>query len=80
MKYGVLVNHLEKECIEVIVNCPLQCGEHFQKKLLETHLKTCKELKCQCTRCDYQVPQCEIDEHDCIRTLKKEIEKLKASI
>eukprot|EP00349_Pseudokeronopsis_sp_Brazil_P001401 CAMPEP_0202961124 /NCGR_PEP_ID=MMETSP1396-20130829/5193_1 /ASSEMBLY_ACC=CAM_ASM_000872 /TAXON_ID= /ORGANISM="Pseudokeronopsis sp., Strain Brazil" /LENGTH=45 /DNA_ID= /DNA_START= /DNA_END= /DNA_ORIENTATION= len=32
MKYGKLVDHLEKECDAVRIDCPMGCNASFQKK------------------------------------------------
>ena len=56
---GNLEKHLSEgsidgECQFVAVTCPLSCGDHIQRHLLEEHKSTCPHRSCTCKHCGHK--------------------------
>ena len=77
MTYEELLTHLQRQCAQVDVKCPLGCGESYQRGAWEHHFdQVCTNVKALCTQCEEPLPKNEIVSHNCLRDLKAKVQTL----
>ena len=74
MTYEGMVTHLNSECPNIEVKCPLECGASIQRGKWETHFDSeCPLVKAVCSQCQESLLKNEIASHNCIRDLKLKV-------
>ena len=78
--YKEAINHITK-CDRVIQPCRLGCGLGLLGKDMEFHCDTqCSEKKTVCETCEENIHVNRAGAHDCMATMKKNLEEARAEI
>jgi hypothetical protein len=81
MTYEQVKTHIERDCAQLNVECPKNCGVYVQRDALTTHLEEeCPNFIEYCLKCEQPIPRLTKPSHDCTPYFKEEITRLKVLI
>lgn len=75
--YENLIKHLNRECLMVMVTCPLVgCTAQFYRGAWEDHYRqVCDGIVVSCPQCEESnIPKKNMDQHNCVRSLRAKME------
>lgn len=86
IEYGKIITHYDKECKQILKNCPNECGVKIKRSEREKHLLKCKNREIPCEICKEKVRADLMNKHfmdnlvDHFGFMMKENEKLKKKV
>ncbi|CDW90108.1 traf-type zinc finger family protein [Stylonychia lemnae] len=73
IKYIDLIKHYQFQCDQIMVSCPLKCGDQYQRKYRKNHLEYCRNIKQICSGYQAQVQNQYDPHHKCNEYLKQQL-------